>query len=124
MQETKDFEVGIKDDELKAEHQWYGKQDQTEEQSIHDTGKGEPVVIRMFEFKFRPDIETTPTKEQLLTPEYIKQIKTQLWGDGLRMVLEPRLDITKEGCKVFVPCQATTGNSFIDEPKLLQEWIH
>lgn len=123
MQNTKDFEVGIEDKELKAEHKWYGKEDQTENHSIHDKGKGEPIVIRMFEFKFRPDLQELPTKEQLLTPEYIKHIKNQLWGDALRMVLEPRVDITKEGCKIFVPCQATTGNSFIDEPKLLQEWL-
>lgn len=121
---TKNFEVGLHDEDLKAEHKWYGKEDQTEDSSIHDKGKGEPIVIRRFEFKFRPDLQKEPTKEELLTPDYMKSIKAQLWSDGLRMVLEPRVSITKEGCNIFVPCQATTGNSFIEEPKYLQEWIH
>lgn len=120
---TNNFETVIEDKDLKAEHKWYGKEDRTDDSSIHDTGKGEPIVIRMFEFKFPPTLEVLPTKEQLLTPDYIKHIKTQLWGDGMRMVLEPRVQISKEGCKIFAPCQATTGNSFIEEPKLLQEWI-
>lgn len=102
---------------------WYGKKDQTDYSSIHDTGKGDAVVIRLFEYKFPPTLEVIPTREQLLTPEYLKDIKTRLWADGLRTVLEPRTDITKEGCKIFVPCVATTGNSLIEEPKLLQEWI-
>ncbi len=119
---SKNFEFALKDKDLDATHQWYGKEDRTEDTSIHDTGKGEAIVIRMFEFKFRPDLEILPAKEQLLTPDYLKHIKTELWGDGLRMVLEPRVDITKEGCKIFVTCQATSGNSFLDEPKLLQEW--
>ena len=109
--------------ETNSDIKWYGKEDRTEEKSIHDKGKGEPVVIRLFEFKFRPDLERLPTKEELLTPEYIKQLNTLLWADALRMVLEPRVEIKKEGCKIFVPCRATTGNSFLEEPKLLQEWI-
>lgn len=118
------FEVDLEDKELKASHRWFGKEDQTEDKSIHDKGKGEPIVIRQFEFKFRPDLEKLPTKEELLTPDYMKNIKTQLWADGLRLVLEPRVAITKEGCNIFVPCQATTGNSFIEEPKYLQEWLN
>lgn len=119
------FEVIEKDaiDSPVEDIKWYGKEDRTEEKSVHDTGKGEPIVIRLFEFKFPPTLEVLPTKEQILTPEYLKHLKTQLWGDALRVVLEPRVSITKEGCKIFVPCQATTGNSFIEEPKLLQEWI-
>lgn len=119
------FEFAVKDDaELKlGEHKWYGKEDQTEDTSIHDKGKGEPIVIRLFEYKFPPTLETLPTKEQLLTSEYLKEIKTRLWADGLRVVLEPRVNITKEGCKIFVPCQATTGNSHLEDPKLLQEWL-
>ncbi len=102
---------------------WYGKEDRTEDKSIHDVGKGEAIVIRMFEYKFPPTLEVLPTRDELITPQYLKDLKTKLWADALRMVLEPRVEITKEGCKIFVPCQATSGNSFIEEPKLLQEWI-
>lgn len=104
-------------------HKWYGKEEKTNEELMHDQGKGEPIVIRLFEFTFPPTLEVLPTKEQILTPEYIKHLQTQLWGDSLRLVAEPRVAIDKEGCKVFVPCQATNGNTFTEAPKLLQEWI-
>lgn len=120
---SNNFEVALEDADLQSSYKWYGKEDQTEEKSIHDKGKGEPVVIRLFEFKFRPDLKDLPTKEQLLTPEYLKQIDVELWADALRRVAEPRVVITKEGCQVFVPSVAKTGQSFLEEPKLLQEWI-
>jgi len=102
---------------------WYGKKDRTEDESIHDKGKGEPITIRLFEFKFPPNLDKLPTKEELLTKELIRFIKTSLWGDGLRAVLEPRVEIDKDGYKVFVPAQAKTGQSFLENPKTLQEWI-
>ena len=113
----KEEELGI------GEHKWYGKEDKTEEHSIHDKGKGEPVLIRLFEFRLAPNLETIPTKEQILTPEYIKHLKVILWSDGLRLIMEPRVVIDKESIKVFAPCQASMGNNFLEEPKLLQEWI-
>ena len=102
---------------------WYGKEDITEQKSIHDKGKGEPVLIRLFEFRLAPNLETLPTKEQILTLEYIIHLKVQLWADGLRLIMEPRVMIDKESIKIFAPCQATMGNNFLEEPKLLQEWI-
>lgn len=122
---SKSFEFAVKEDAEVGigEHKWYGTEDRTEDKSIHDEGKGEPVVIRLFEFKFRPNLEKLPTKEELLTPEYLKHIDTELWGDALRRVMEPRIDITKDGCKIFVPCVARTGQSHLDQPKYLQEWL-
>lgn len=123
--DTPNFElVKEQDSDLGIDaHKWYGKSDQTEEKMMHDIGKGEPVLIRLFEFKFPPTLVELPTKEEILTPEYINQLKIQLWSDSLRLVMEPRVFISKEGCKVFAPCQAATGANFLEEPKLLQEWI-
>lgn len=123
--DTNNFEA-IEQDAIDApvkDIKWYGNTDRTKEESIHDKGKGEPIVIRLFEYKFPPTLEVLPTKEQLLTPEYIKEVHTRLWADGLRIVSEPRTEISKGGCKIFVPCVATVGNSHLEEPKLLQEWI-
>ena len=118
------FEIVEKNSPVtKTDVKWYGKEDQTEEKSIHDKGKGEPVLIRLFEFRLSPLLETLPTKEQILTPEYIKHLQVQLWADGLRLIMEPRVVIDKESIKIFAPCQATMGNNFLEEPKLLQEWI-
>lgn len=116
--------VKDKDEEIGVDaHKWYGKEDRTDEKLMHDIGKGEAVTIRLFEFSFPPTLVDLPTKEQILTPDYIKHLKTQLWSDGLRLVMEPRVIIDKEGCKIFAPCQATIGNNFLEKPKLLQEWI-
>jgi hypothetical protein len=116
----KDEDVGV------DAHKWYGKEDRTDEKLMHDQGKGEPVLIRLFEFKFPPTLETLPSQEQILTPEYLKQIKVNLWADGLRLISDDlvRTDINKEGCKIFVPCQATTGNNFLEQPKTIQEWTN
>lgn len=123
--ETKQFEVLEENaiDSPVKDIKWYGKEDSTDEKIMHDQGTGKPIVIRLFEFKFPPTLETLPTKEQILTPEYIKQVQTLLWADSLRLVMEPRVVIDKEGCKIFAPCEARTGANFIDEPKTIQEWI-
>lgn len=107
-----------------GEHKWYGKEDQTEKKSIHDKGSGEPVVIRLFEWKLSPTLERLPTKEEILTPEYLRHMQNELWGDALRLVMEPRVVIDKESIKIFAPCQARTGQSFLEDPKLLQEWLN
>lgn len=101
---------------------WYGREDQTTETTMHDTGKGEAVILRLFEFKFPPTLENLPTKDQILTPEYLKHLQTQLWADDLRLIMKPRVVINTEGCKIFAPCQARSGSTFLEEPKLLQEW--
>lgn len=121
-----DFEVLEKDavDSPVKDIKWYGKENQTDEKLMHDQGTGKPIVIRLFEFKFPPTLKELPTKEQILTPEYIKQVQTQLWADSLRLVMEPRVVIDKEGCKIFAPCEARAGANFIEEPKTIQEWIN
>lgn len=124
MELPKSFEL-VEEDAVGApvkDIKWYGKEDQTDFSEFNDKGQGEKVLIRLFEFKFRPDLEKLPTKEEILTPEYTNHLKNLLWGDGLRVVLEPRIHIDKEGCKIFVPCQAALGQTFLEEAKLLQEY--
>jgi len=125
MDKTNFDVVKEKDEELNlGAHKWYGKEDRTDEAEMHDKGKGEPILIRLFEFKFPATLEHLPTKEEILTPEYIKHLRTQLWADGLRLVIDPQVAIDKAGCKIFAPCQATTGNNFLDTPKTIQEWTN
>lgn len=123
--DTHNFEVvKEKDVDLGLDaHKWYGKEDRTDEKSMHDNFKGENVIIRHFEFKLNPTITEPPTKEQILTPEYIKHLQTLLWADSLRLVMEPRVVIDKEYIRVFAPCVARAGATFTEEAKTLQEWI-
>lgn len=112
-----DPEIGI------GEHKWYAHEDATEAKLMHDQGKGEPIVIRNFEFALNPELKEQPTKEQILTPEYIKHLQTLLWADSLRLVQEPSVQITKDKIYIAAACQARTGASFTEEPKYLQEWL-
>lgn len=104
-------------------HKWYGSQDETKDEVVHDTGKGEPIVLRLFEFKLSPTLERLPTKEEILTPEYIKHLSTLLWADSLRLVTTPEVRIDKENIRVFAACQARTGQNFLEETKLIQELL-
>lgn len=116
------IEFDAKDSPVK-DIKWYGKEDQTEGSLMHDTGKGEAIIIRHFEFKLNPALKELPTAEQLLTPEYIKDLNIQLWADGFRLIMKPRVSITKDTVRVFAPCQPVSGATILEEPKLLQEWI-
>jgi hypothetical protein len=102
---------------------WYARETQTDQKLMHDVGKGDTATIRLFEFKFPPTLEKLPTKEEILTPQYLRELNIQLWGDDLRLIREPEVSITKEGCKVYAACQPRSGSNFIEEPKLLQEWM-
>lgn len=111
-----DEKVGVK------EHKWYGSENQTEENLMHDPGQGEGIVIRHWEYQRDPSKEK-PTKDQILTPEYIKQLQMLLWADSLKLVMEPRVEVTEDKILIFAPCQARAGATFSEEPKYLQEWI-
>ena len=112
-----DEAIGIK------EHKWFGKEDQTDENLMHDKGTGETIVMRFFPFKMKPGLEQLPTREQLLTPDYVKHLKTLLWADGLRAVTEPTVKIEKDSVTIGVACKATNGQVITEEAKYLQEWI-
>lgn len=103
---------------------WYATEDQTQETTFQDKGKGDAVLIRLFEFKLSPTLKEVPTTDQILTPEYVQYLHAALWADDLRIidVNEIRVVINKDWCQVFVPCQARTGSTFLEEPKLIQEW--
>ena len=116
IKETDD-ELGIK------EHKWYGKQDQTETNLLHDKGTGDKIVLRNFEFKVNPELKTLPTKEQILTPEYVKHLSVLLWADSLRLLTTPEVRIDKEYIRVFAACVPRTGATLSEEPKYLQEWM-
>jgi len=77
------FEViESKSEDTKSDIKWYGSEQQTDLKTLSDSGKGEPVLIRFKKFQFKPDLRKLPTKEQLITPEFVKHIDAELWGHG------------------------------------------
>lgn len=122
MEFSKEFEaIETKAPDTKGDIKWYGKEQQTDFADLHDKGYGDKVLIRLFEFKLRPDLRKLPTKEQLITPDYLRVVDAELWGDGLRRVMEPRVKVDKEWARIFVPCVPSAGNSVLEETKLIQE---
>ena len=63
-----DEQVGVK------EHKWYGHEDQTDENLMHDVGSGEPVVIRNYEYalnNFVPLINRLEIQRNVLMPKFM-----------------------------------------------------
>ena len=123
--DTTNFEfVKERDEELGiGAHKWYGKEDQTDTNLMHDKGTGDTIVMRFFPYKMNPELKTPPTKEQILTPDYVKHLKVLLWADGLRTVTEPTVKIDKDSYTIGVACQAANGQVITEQSKYLQEWM-
>lgn len=80
-----------------------------------DTGWGQEVIVRSFEFKANPEAfrQHTPSKQELFNA-HLKQIEILLWRDGLRFFdgVTPQLSIAKkqEGYRIVVGCEAMPGH--------------
>lgn len=91
-------------------YDYYASSMEAEGQKIEDPGTGRPIIVRRFQFMYGPQHKGVPTKEQVLTPEYIKYLENFLWADNLEMVMHPRVVYEKGGFSVFATCQAKKGN--------------
>lgn len=91
-------------------YDYYGSSVEADRQKIEDPATGKPVFVRRLKFKFPPGNKGVPTKEQILTPEYVKHIENMLWADALEMILSPKVVYEKGGFSVFLTCQAKKGN--------------
>lgn len=105
-------------------YKWYAKEDGTGETVMHDRGSGETVDVRLYEWKLNPEVKVIPSEDEILTPDYMKLLNAELWSSGLRLLMKPRVSIKDGMMRIFVPCKAATGQSFLDKTKLLQEWTH
>lgn len=118
MELPKEFEA-IELDAPEGDIKWYGKEQQTDNIDLNPTNTGEKVIIRLEEFKLNPTLKKEPTKEQLLTPEYLRVVDARLWGDGLRRVMEPRVHVGNGLARIFIPCVAAAGQTILEEPQML-----
>lgn len=90
-----------------------------------DTGWGKAVILRQFDYAFPPGIQQIPTKEQILTPGYLKFLETQLYFvDELELVMPPKVVIGQKGFKIFATCQARKGSLVHQKPTTLKEIAH
>jgi hypothetical protein len=109
--------------------QWEGQQMETEGKPLMDDGKGQPIILRTFDFHL-PPLKETPSKEELLKFHKSK-ITAFLWRDELIPVQEFKLSFSKNcNCcqqekrhfRIFALCQAKLGSTILERPQLLQEY--
>lgn len=100
-----DFSVDIDD------NTWEGSQLEATSDPLIDSNQGKPYVIRFFEYSINPQVEYTPSKQELFNHHY-KQIRNDLWKDGLTAVesVSPRVLFSKDKKKYYIAVTA--------EPKL------
>ena len=101
---------------------WEAQEAQSELSApLVDDGSGKPVILRRFQFKFPPNLPHKPTKKEILTYHKDK-LNIFLWKDELELVLEPKIQISKDGYDIFATCQPKKGSmlAYKDKPQLLQ----
>lgn len=84
-------------------------QAQTDSFRLEDPATGQPVIMRHFEYRYPPS-GPKPTKEQLLTTDYIRHLENGLWADALEMIMPPKVVFYEKGFRIFATCQAKKGN--------------
>lgn len=97
-----------------------------------DTGVGDALVIRCFEFQMNLEhpelfIERHPSKQDLFN-SHIKGIEMALWKDGLKLYTDsaPRItfDLKKFRYSIFVPARPMKGFLLNERPQTLAEIVH
>lgn len=108
------------DDDTKYE---YGANLESDKVQVIDKGVGKQVLIRTFDFKMNPNLQTVD--KQGIFNAHAKQIATMLWADGLRPLddISPRVIVHAEKgtYQIFVTCEAKTGTVFAEKTRNLSE---
>jgi hypothetical protein len=91
-----------------------------------DTGYGEEVILRTYEFGANPLAfkDHTPTAQEIFN-SHMKGIMSLLWQDGLQPAeeIQPRLILSKDNKKylIMVGARAMRGQFFMEKPRTLTE---
>lgn len=101
---------------------WDVQEIETKSDPLIDSGTGKPIILRQFKFTLNPAIKVLPTKEQILTKQYLKDLNNILWAQDLELVMMPRVVISQKEILVIAPCQPRKGAiiSGNPTPQLLQ----
>jgi hypothetical protein len=109
---------------------WEGEEvtAQSETKIESDTGTGQAVIIRFFEFGANPEAFKLhkPTAQELFN-SHRKGIESLLWRDGLRLYegIEPKLMFSKnkKNYRIIITCLPPKGSVMSDEPKTLSQLL-
>lgn len=93
-----------------------------------DTGYGQEIVIRTYEFAMNPKYAGQNVPAQEIFNSHLRGIESLLWQDGMKPYLgiEPRLIFSKDRSKylIIVGAEAARGQWFNEQPKTLTELIN
>ncbi len=104
---------------------------QSETKLEQDTGTGEAIIMRVYEFATDPTFlqpeATFPTAQEIFQ-SHMKGIAGMLWGDGMTPAteIEPRLIFTRDRKKylIMVWARPQLGQAVLETPKTLSEIVH
>jgi len=101
---------------------WEGKELGFKSDPLTDPGIGKPMILRYFEFVFKPGLKEKPTKQQLFNYHW-PQIRTILWGDGLvaNTDVDPRVKVGRKKYKIILLCEPKFKTMVADRPQTLQQ---
>ncbi len=109
---------------------WEGEEMQVESETKieSDTGTGQPIVLRFFDFGANPEVfkKHKPTAQELFN-SHIRGIESLLWRDGLRQFkeVEPRLMFSKDKTRYrfIIACVPSLGNVLVDKTQTLSQLL-
>lgn len=105
---------------------WESNQIETDEHPLVDSGTGNKIILRCFEYRANPEAFKLhrPSKQELFSA-HARSIEMFLWKDGLLPLphIKPKIIISKNRQKyrIFVGAQAKNNEVIADRPKTLQE---
>lgn len=134
----KKFKVTEKDAEITSRFestkvgdiQWEGEEvtAQSDTKIEQDTGTGEAVILRIFDFAANPETfkQHKPTGQELFN-SHMRGIESLLWSDGLKPCdwIEPRLAFSKDKThyRFFISCIPRNGEVLLDKTHTLSELL-
>jgi hypothetical protein len=116
--------------EKKEDITWEGEEvvAQSDTKLEQDTGVGQAVILRFFEFGANPEVfkQHKPTAQELFN-SHMRGIEALLWKDGLRRFegVEPRLMFSRDKShyRFIIACEPSAGNVLTDKPKTLSQLL-
>lgn len=108
--------------EIQDKEKWYGEQVEAKSDPLVDSGTGKLIMLRQFEFAFKPGMKEKPNKQQLFNQAW-PMIRPLLWSDGFVASndVDPRVIVGKKGYKIILLCEPRLRRVVHDTAKTLQQ---
>lgn len=91
-----------------------------------DTGTGDAVILRVFEFSVNPQMIGKLPSPQEIFNSHVKGIEGLLWNDGMypRQDIPPRVVFSKNGQQYRIFVTASARHTLVDIPQTLTQILN